>query len=136
MVRRRAWRARLIPAAAAASVVGVIAVVAGVTGGPRIAARSGADRGGSGGTEKTTGKVPRYFAYITPAGDGYRVVVLSSATGAVVASTPVLDPLSASPLSIAAAPGDRTFSVDYYVGTQPRSTRSVSRPGERRRRWP
>lgn len=125
MGRRRAWRAWMIPAAAAASVVLVIAVVVGVTGGPRIAGRSGADRGGGGRTEKTTAAVPSYFAVFEeplPEPDtnvaGWRVVVLSTATGAMVASTPELNDASARPLSIAAAPGDRTFYVDYQAGTQ------------------
>lgn len=121
MGRRRAWRALVMPAAAAAAVVLVIAVVVGVTGGPGPAARPGAERGGSGGTGKTTAGVPGYFAFFNAPDEHeslYRVVVLSTATGAMVASTPVLDDPSADPLSIAAAPGDRTFYVDYQVGTK------------------
>jgi hypothetical protein len=116
--RGRAW---LVPAAAAASVVLVIAVAVALVGGPRPA--PGADRSGSGGTGITAAEVPRYFAFFNMPNEHeffWQVIVLSTVTGAEIARTPVLDNPSADPVSIAAAPDDRTFYVDYRVGTQTR----------------
>jgi hypothetical protein len=118
--RARAW---LIPVAAAASVVLVIAAAVALAGGPRNAAVPGADRGGSGGTGITATEVPKYFAFFNSPNEHeflWQVIVLSTVTGAEVARTPVLDNPSADPVSIAAAPDDRTFYVDYRVGTQTR----------------
>jgi hypothetical protein len=117
--RKTAW---LIPVAAAASVVLVIAAAVALAGGPRNAAVPGADRGGSGGTSITAAGAPKYFAFFDMPNEhvfNWRVVVLATATGTEVAATP-LQGTSALPVAIAAAPDDRTFYVDYLVGTQTR----------------
>ncbi|HME66135.1 MAG TPA: hypothetical protein VKG61_14700 [Streptosporangiaceae bacterium] len=104
---RNAWRAWLIPAAAAASVLLVVAVVVGVT---RHAAESR--------TQQATSQVamPSYFVQWVGNGPSGRIQVRSVSTGAVIATVPPPKPPFAGALSIegvAAAPDDRTFYVEY-----------------------
>jgi hypothetical protein len=111
--RSPGWRLRLIPVAAAASVVLVIGLVMAVTGGPahRAAAVPAAARPGS-----ATAGFPKYFADVTSPKFAASVIrVRSSSTGAVVASVP--SPEVRNWLvefnSVAAAPDGRTFYVEF-----------------------
>jgi hypothetical protein len=103
---RSAW---LIPAAAAASVLLVIAVVVAVT---RHATQPR--------TQQTTSQVamPSYFVQWVGNGPGARIEVQSVSTRAVIATVSPPKPPSAAALDIgavAAAPDDRTFYVEYIV---------------------
>ncbi len=115
--RTRRVRGWLIPAAAAASVVLVIAVAVALVGGPR----PGADNGGTG---ITAAEVPEYLAFVstttTHFQDLSQLVVIATATGAVVARAPMPDNAPAVPAGIAAAPDDRTFYALFRVGVQTR----------------
>ena len=109
--RRQARNAWLIPAAAAASVLLIIAVVVAVT---RHAAESR--------TQQTTSQVamPGYFVDWVGAGPSGRIQVRSVSTGALIATvpppkSPIGDALDVE--AVAAAPDDRTFYVQYGLGT-------------------
>ncbi len=116
---RRRWNAWLAPAAAAAAVVLVAAVALVAANGTRhdLAATGGGAAAGS-----AAAGPPRYYAEVEGkfAGwhgtDSVEVVIRSSATGAVAAR--VKNPVIAGvprvlPVSVAAAPGERTFYVLY-----------------------
>jgi hypothetical protein len=117
---RRRWNARLAPVAAAAAVVLVAAVALIATNGTRhdgTAATGGGPAAGS-----AAAGPPRYYAEVEGkfAGwhgtDSVQVVVRSSATGAVAArvKNPVIPGAPrVLPVSVAAAPGERTFYVLY-----------------------
>jgi hypothetical protein len=126
---RGRWGARLAPVAAAAAVVLVVAVALVVSSGsrPGHAVGDGAATGTSTGARVATATSPPTY-YVEVEGKIYtsdtQVVVRSTATGAVLAR--IADPVIAGrpklyPLSVAAAPGDRTFyavySEDAYMGT-------------------
>jgi Tol biopolymer transport system component len=59
---------------------------------------------------------PRYYAELEPTSSLAQVVVRATATGAVVAR--IANPAGVSPLSVAAAPGDRTFYAMYGNGNR------------------
>jgi hypothetical protein len=101
--RRSAW---LAPAAAAVAVVLVVAVALTVTRGtsPRPVSATATQQG------QRTGP-PKYYAELEGRSSLARVVVRATATGAVVAR--IANPAGMSPLSVAAAPGDRTFYAMY-----------------------
>jgi hypothetical protein len=108
---RNAWRAWLIPAAAAASVLLIIGVVVAVT---RNATESRA--------QQTTSQVamPSYFVQWVGNGPSGRIEVRSVSTGAVIATvppprTPIADALDIA--AVAAAPDNRTFYVEYALLT-------------------
>jgi hypothetical protein len=128
--RRRRWDARLAPAAAAAAVVLAVAVALVVSGGsrPLHPAGGGAATGARNAVPApATASPPRYYAEVEGkiySGSNTQVVLRSTATGAVAAriANPVLaGQPTLTPLSVAAAPGDRTFYAVYsahaYMGT-------------------
>jgi len=107
---RRAIRAWLTPLAAAASVVLVIGLVLALTG-----HRKPASPPAPPSTEVTS--LPRYFAAVSEFGGGNRssVGVYAASTGQQVANavTPVVPGWTLGPVTVAAAPDDRTFYVEY-----------------------
>ncbi len=109
---RQAWRAWLIPAAAAASVVLAVGLVLAVTGGVRHAAA----RGPSGSARHGAATMPSYFVRIVGAGANNRIEVQSVSTGALTATVLPPKPPPGGALdyeAVAAAPDDRTFYVEY-----------------------
>jgi hypothetical protein len=107
--RRRAWRAWLIPAAAAASVVLVIGLVLAVT---RHATLSQPRQT----TPASQQAAPRYFARFVQTSKSSGIQVQSVATGVVTAYLPSPKSPRGGTLNIdalAAAPDDRTFYVEY-----------------------
>jgi hypothetical protein len=121
--RARWWRAWGAPLAAAASVALVIGLVVTVTAGPRRTAGNGPSPATPGRGEVTAGSVPKYFAFFNrtdqhPNDVQANIVVLSTATGAEVARTPVVTNPSSYDAGLAAAPDDRTFYAAYGVGSQ------------------
>lgn len=106
--RRQVWRAWLIPVAAAASVVLVIGLVLAVT---RHATQ----------TQQPANQqapLPGYFVRIAPGGGTPPIEVQSVSTGAVIATVrPPKAPrgIALNVATVAAAPDDRTFYVEYGV---------------------
>lgn len=115
---QRGWKAWGVPLVAGASVLAVVSLsvtVAGLTAGHRSAASSA--------SPATTGR-PQYYAELDGSATGGSVVILSSSSGAVIASVqksafPRNAALPAQPLGIldavAAAPDDRTFYAEMLV---------------------
>jgi hypothetical protein len=110
--RRQAWRAWLIPAAAAASVALVASLAVALTGGPRPAVRDGQSPTG---TESP--HVPRYFADFSgrELGQPIGVAVYATSDGKFVgrALQPEAPGWTLEPDAVAAAPGGRKFYVEY-----------------------
>ncbi|MGH3202094.1 MAG: hypothetical protein ACRDOA_07560 [Streptosporangiaceae bacterium] len=103
--RRQAWRAWLIPVAAAASVLLIIGLVYAVT---RHATQG----------QPAVSQPPRpsYFVRIVGTGPSNRIEVQSVSTGAVIATVAPPKPLPGGVVdyeALAAAPDDRTFYVEY-----------------------
>jgi hypothetical protein len=106
---RRVWRAWLIPAAAAASVVLVIGLVLAVT---RHDTQTHIQQPASQQAQ------PGYFVRVAPGGGTPPIEVQSASTGAVVATVrPPKSPRGGALNvgAVAAAPDDRTFYVEYGV---------------------
>lgn len=100
------WRGWLVPAAAAASVALVIGLVVAVTGGPR------PGPGGAG----ATAAPPSYYVTFRDAPANQAVQIHATATGQVIAEEPAPKAPSGGLVTadaLAAAPGDRTFYVEY-----------------------
>jgi hypothetical protein len=115
---RRHWKKRphpwLAPVAAASAVALIIGLAVTITGHVHSPPSS---------VPATVSTPPRYYAQIASDGD-LQVVVRSTVTGAV--TDRLVNPAAASsaqqripaPVAVAAAPDDRTFYVEYYVGSQ------------------
>lgn len=114
----RWWRTWGAPLAAAASVALVVILALAVTAGPRRAAGSGPSPAGPIGSGVTTANVPKYFAFFNTTDGHASIVVLSTSTGAEVASAPAVTSPSGFIGGLAAAPDDRTFYAAYDVGSQ------------------
>ena len=112
--RRAAWRAWLVPVAAAASVVLIVGLAVAVTGAPQQAGH-----GRPGGTGSTTAGFPEYFAQFIDTINmaGPTVQVRSSVTGSTVASVPsVKVPGWVLALhAIGASPDGHTFYLAYQA---------------------
>ncbi len=96
------WRVRLLPVAAGAAVVAIIAVaalLAGMTAGPRPA-----------GPAPVTGAVPRYYVTVTRSAAGLAAVVRQSADGRVTGTVKVSSRTAAA-WSVTAAADDRSFVI-------------------------
>ena len=105
--RRQAWRAWLIPAAAAASIVLVIGLVLAVTRHPTPSQQSASQQA-----------TPSYFVRIVGKGPSNRIEVQSAETGSVIATVSPPKPPPGAGVdyeALAAAPDDRTFYVEYQV---------------------
>ncbi len=107
--RRQVWRAWLIPVAAAASVVLVIGLVLAVTRHATQTQQQPANQ---------QAPLPGYFVRIAPGGGNPPIEVQSVSTGAVIATVrppkaPRGEALNVG--TVAAAPDDRTFYVEYGV---------------------
>jgi hypothetical protein len=103
--RRQAWRAWLIPVAAAASVVLVIGLVLAVTRHPAPSQQPASQPA-----------TPSYFVRIVGPGPSNRLEVQSAETGSVVATVSPPKPSPGGAVdyeALAAAPDDRTFYVEY-----------------------
>jgi hypothetical protein len=113
-VRVRSWLAPVAAAAAVALVIGLAVTITGLLHSPR-APRSPAPA--------TASAPPRYYAQIVSDGD-IQVVVRSAVTGAVTgrpanpAAAASVQQRIPAPAAVAAAPDDRTFYVEYYVGSR------------------
>jgi hypothetical protein len=107
--RRQVWRAWLIPVAAAASVVLVIGLVLAVTRHATPTQQQPANQ---------QAPLPGYFVRIAPGGGNPPIEVQSVSTGAVIATVrPPKAPrgVALNVATVAAAPDDRTFYVEYGV---------------------
>jgi hypothetical protein len=118
--RRAAWRAWLVPVAAAASVALIIGLAVAVTGAPQQAGH-----GRPGGSGSTTASFPKYFAQFT----GYKppgptMQVRSTSTGSVVASVPFLKMpgWSLALHAVGASPDGHTFYVAYQAFSDAKSS--------------
>lgn len=119
--RRKAWRAWLIPAAAAASVALVVSLAVALTGGTLPAPSGGgpSGRGPSGGGPTGAGspQPPGYFADFSgqELGQPTGVAVYATSDGKFVgrALEPEAPGWTVEPDAVAAAPGGRTFYVEY-----------------------
>jgi hypothetical protein len=133
--RRQAWRAWLIPAAAAASVALVVSLAVALTGGPQPAPSgrgpTGAglnDRGpsGAGPTGTASPQPPGYFADFSgrELGQPIGVAVYARSDGKFVgrALQPEAPGWTLEPDAVAAAPDDRTFYVEYDADRPGRSS--------------
>jgi hypothetical protein len=107
--RRQVWRAWLIPVAAAASVVLVIGLVLAVTRHATPTQQQPANQ---------QAPLPGYFVRIAPGGGNPPIEVQSVSTGAVIATVRPPKAPRGGALNVdtvAAAPDDRTFYVEYGV---------------------
>ncbi len=101
--RRHGWRVRLLPVAAGAAVVAIIAVaalLAGMTAGPRPAVPA-----------PVTGAMPRYYITVTRSAAGLAAVVHTSADGRVTGTVKVPSLTDAAAWSVTAAGDDRSFVI-------------------------
>jgi hypothetical protein len=105
------WRGWLVPAAAAASVALVIGLVVAVTGGPRPGP----------GRAAAAAAPPSYYVTFRDVPDNQAVQIHATATGQVTAEEPAPKAPSGGLVTadaLAAAPGDRTFYVEYDAFTR------------------
>jgi hypothetical protein len=111
--RWTAWRAWLVPVAAAASVALVIGLAVAVTGGPAGTGRSVLASGRPG---DTPAGFPRYFVELMDTKGGPVPEIRSVSTGSVIASLPPVPKVPGWSVQLdttAAAPDGRTFYLDY-----------------------
>jgi hypothetical protein len=113
--RRQAWRAWLIPAAAAVSVALVVILAAALTGVPRPATRDSQSPAGA-----ASPRPPEYFADFSgrELGQPTGVAVYATSDGKLIgrALQPEAPGWTVLPDAVAAAPDDRTFYVEYDAG--------------------
>jgi hypothetical protein len=114
-VRGRTWLAPVAAAAAVALVIGLAVTIAGHVHPPRPAPSV---------APATPTAPPRYYAQIVGMFPHGQIVVRSTVTGAVIGrpanpAAAVLSPAQyAEPVEVATAPDDRTFYVQYFLGTR------------------
>lgn len=114
-VRVRTWLAPVAAAAAVAFIIGLAVTITGHVHSPREPQSS---------ASATASAPPRYYAQAYAGPVGGQVVVRSTVTGAVIGipanpAAAVIGRLkSVSPVEVAAAPDDRTFYVEFSLGTR------------------